>query len=106
MNEEIVIRGTEMKLNIHIDPIDGVSMEDYDFHCEAYVMPGKSTVIVHKNDMVKVDKDNYILLVDTSKLNPGELYIRVTAQIPDSDFKDHIRTEIACIHTNINIRKC
>jgi len=106
MIEDIVIRGAEIKLNIHIDPIDGVTMDDYDFFCEAFVQPAKNIITVRKSDMKRVDESNYIMLIDTLKLSSGKLCIKVVASVPDGDFDDHIRTEVSCIHTNINIKKC
>lgn len=29
--------GTELTLNVHLEPIDGYHMEDYDFECEFFV---------------------------------------------------------------------
>lgn len=99
-----VYLGSEIKLNIHIDPIGDINMEDYDFEVKVYCTQAKS-VIINKEDAIKVDENNYIVLVDTKNVGTGELICKVTAYIPDPHFDDGFRTEIVCVNTKINIVK-
>lgn len=97
--------GTELKINVHIEPLGGLHMSDYDFSAKFYTRAVKS-VVVHKEDMIQVDADNYIALVDTSNMTTGVVMMVVTAQIPDADFPDGLRTETTMpINTNISIVK-
>lgn len=96
--------GTELKLNIHIEPIGKVTMDDYDFEVEVYCSP-KRPVMATKKDMIRVDSNNYVVLVDTNEVGAGDLKCKVTAYVPDGDFPDLIRTEVVCIDTGINIIK-
>ena len=41
------ISGSQVKLNIHIDPLGDLHMADYDFECKFYIFP-KRFVIVTK----------------------------------------------------------
>lgn len=85
--------GTEFTLNIHLKPIDGYHMEDYDFECEFFVFVGKS-VIIKKKDMTKVDEDNYIAVLekeDALKIGKGQINAMVTAYIPDTNYSDGVR---------------
>lgn len=87
--------GTEFTLNIHLEPIDGYHMEDYGFECEFFVFAGKS-VIVKKEDMTKVDEDNYTAVLeqeDALKLGKGQVKAMVTAYIPDTNYSDDVRIE-------------
>lgn len=93
--------GTEKKLVVSIDPIGNLSMDDYDFKVEAYAK-GKALVIP-KEKTVRKDKDNYAICVDTAKIGKGRLMIKVIAYIPDADFDDMLRTEIAIIDSHIDI---
>lgn len=104
-NKEISISGTEIKLNIHIDPLGQLHMADYPFECKFYVFPKKS-ITVSKDDMAKIDDDNYVCLVDTTELGIGRLHMTLTAQIPDSDFNNAMRKEVACVDTGIEIINC
>lgn len=94
--------GTELKINVHIERLDGYRMSDIDFYCDFYVYTNRRVTIV-KEQMVKADDDNYVALVDSSKLGTGTIRCRVTAHIPDADFDDGIRTEIEEVNTGITI---
>lgn len=117
MNGDIVFLGTELKLNIHIDPIpkhpkqegeetqDGEwNMEDYDFEIEVFCTP-KKTVTITKDDAIWIDKNNYVVLIDTNEIGVGTLKVKVIAQIPDGDFIGQTRTEVSIRDTEIEIIK-
>lgn len=100
-----VFLGTELKLNVHIDPIDGVRMENYDFFCEFFVRR-KNSVKITKEEMLYVDDDNYIALLTSEHaetLRRGDLQVRITAYLPDSDFDDGHRVEIIELWTGITL---
>lgn len=96
--------GTELKLNINIQPINGFTMDDYDFVVDVYCKP-KNTVTVTKAECIRVDKDNYIVCFDSEMLGQGDIKCKVTAYIPDRDFSDGLRTEVAFLETGITIIK-
>lgn len=96
--------GTEMKLNISVDPIGSTTMDDYDFVAEVFCSPSK-VITVPKGEAIRVDANNYVVLVDTTILGVGKVKVKLTAAIPDEDFSDGFRTEIAVIDTGINIVK-
>lgn len=102
-NESLFV-GTELKLNINIEPIGEVTMEDYDFEVEVYCS-SKKTIIIPKKDAIKVDSNNYIVLVDTNIVGAGELKCKITAHVPDGDFADGERTEVVICTTGITIAK-
>ncbi len=92
--------GTELKINVHVEPIDGFHMSDYDFTCRFYIYANRY-VELGKSEMIRVDDDNYIACIDSGKLSAGLIMLRITAQIPDSDFPDGIRTEIETVSTGV-----
>ena len=97
--------GTELKINVHVEPIDGLHMSDYDFECVFYVYLNKK-VEIPKSNMRRVDDDNYIAIinsVDALRLGRGSINMEVTAHIPDSDFDDGLRTEKAIVCTGVTI---
>lgn len=108
-NIQTVHSGTELKLHINIEPIGNYKMVDYDFSIDIYCNSGKKVISLSKEedkDKVKeVDDNTYMVLVNTSDLDTGELRCKVTAYIPDGDFIDKTRTEVAIIPTNIRIVK-
>jgi hypothetical protein len=107
MEGNTVFLGTEIKLNIHIDPIDGLTMkDDFLFTIEAYCSP-KNSITIEKDKAIPVEnsKDDYIILIDTYKVGTGTLKCKVIAEIPDGDFDNDYRTEVSIIDTGINIVK-
>ena len=105
MAKHVIVSGTELKMNIHIDPFDDFHMKDYDFECKFYIFP-KKVVTVKKEDMVPIDDDDYLALVDTTTLGIGPLHLTVTAFIPDKHFTDKIRREIKCVDPQVEIINC
>lgn len=108
-NNNIVFLGTEIKLNIHIDPIGNLNMADYDFTVEVYCSAKKSLIIDKSNTQlakpVEGVENDYIILIDTSVIGTGNLKCKVTAYIPDDDFEFETRTEVSIIDTGIEIVK-
>lgn len=96
--------GTELKLNINIEPIGEVTMDDFDFEVEVYCSI-KRVITIQKKDAIRVDQNNYMVLVDTSETGAGDLKCKVTAHIPDGDFNDGLRTEVVAVSTGITIIK-
>lgn len=96
--------GTEFKINVHVEPIDGLHMSDYDFTCRFYIYTNRN-VEISKSEMIRVDDDNYIACIDSSKLGVGTIMMRIIVQIPDADFPDGLRTEIETISTGLVISR-
>lgn len=97
-----VYLGTEVKLNIHIEPMGNLSMDDYDFNVEFSCNPRK-VVRIEKEELIRADSANYVALVDTTRIGIGEIKVKVTAYIPDEDFADGLRTEIVAFNSNIMV---
>ena len=97
------VLGTEFKINVHIEPIDGMHMSEYNFECAFYVFTNKK-VVIPKADMKIVDDDNYIAIIDVEKamkIGRGKVLVDITAHIPDSDFDDGFRTEKTSTWTGV-----
>lgn len=95
--------GTEFKMNVHLEPIDGLHMSDYDFECSFYVYTNKK-VIIPKSKMKRVDDDNYLAMIETAdalRIGRGRINVEITAHIPDGDFSDGLRTEKLVLCTDV-----
>lgn len=95
--------GTEFKLNVHLEPLDGFHMSDYDFEVALYVYTNRK-VVFQKSKLKKVDDDNYLLMVETAdalRIGRGRINAEITAYIPDSDFSDGLRTEKLVLCTDV-----
>lgn len=104
MKNESPFIGTELKLNINIEPMGSMTMDDFDFEVEVYCSI-KRVITIQKKDAIRVDQNNYMVLVDTSETGAGDLKCKVTAHIPDGDFNDGLRTEVVAVSTGITIIK-
>lgn len=104
MNDNIIGLGSEIKLNLNIQPVGGYTMDDYKFVAEVYCKAKKS-VVVEKEQSIRIDNNNYLLPIDTQDLGHGVIKVKVTAYIPDKDFADDLRTEVVFIETGIEIIK-
>lgn len=97
-----VQRGTEVKLNINVKPMEGKTLKDYDFTVEVYCF-GAGRLKFTKSDVKITDNENLIVCADTTKLGVGVIRVRMVAEIPDLDFADGKRTEIAEIDSGVQI---
>ena len=102
MNE--IFLGTELKLNVNIEPMGELTMEDYDFSVDIWTSM-KRILNIPKSECIKIDKDNYVILVDTSLLGAGDIKAKVIANIPDFDFPDTVRTEVVALDLGITVLK-
>lgn len=104
-SNDTVYLGTDFKVNVHMDNIDGYSMDDVDFTCVFYAKTGKR-VVLPKDEMVPIRDSNYVSYVAplrSKDLGIGVLKIVYEADIPDNDFDDGLRHEVVPITTGIKI---
>ena len=103
MKRPVIYHGATLKLNVSIQPIDGVTMDDYDFKIEISTPFSPATASIEKSKMIRIDEGNYRALIDTKMLGLGSVGVKVIAEIPDGDFPDQIRTEIDVMDLGIDI---
>ena len=84
--------GTDLKYLIQIEA-EGFSMDD-DNYTIVLRCNGRE-ITVPKEDIVEGDNDDHYLLVDTSQFGSGMLKMIVYAEVPDDNFSDGARTEVA-----------
>lgn len=101
INDNMVSLGTELKINISMEPMDGYTLASTEWFCEFYTKRVK--VKVSNEEAIKVDDNNFICIVDSRAVGRGELMAHIEVQIPDSDFGDNYRTEALTFSTGINI---
>lgn len=96
--------GTELKVNINVEPIDGIHLSQCNFTCTFFINPNKS-IILNKDNLIQLDDDNYLALLNSEDLGIGTIKMTIRILVPDDKFKDGTRTEIETICTDINITK-
>lgn len=95
--------GTEFKMNVHLEPMDGLHMSGYDFECAFYAYTNRK-VVIPKSKMKKVDDDNYLAIIESAdalRIGRGRINAEITAYIPDNDFPDGLRTEKLVLCTDV-----
>lgn len=102
MSENQIYFGTEIKVNVSIEPIGSYTMDDYDFQCEFYCYTNRRFVIT-KGNMIREDANNWLALLKTELFGKGSLKCKITAYIPDADCDDGLRTEVLVLDTGIQI---
>lgn len=90
MNDYIII-GTEVK---YLMTATGFDMNADDFNVCVYC--GGVSKTFAKSDLVfDADAGNWYLCFDTTDFRSGTMVATVTAFVPDTDFPDGVRTEMA-----------
>lgn len=97
-----IIVGTELKINVNVEPFGDTHLEDCYFECIFYVKKSRAQLI-KKEDMIRQDKDNYVALVDSAKLGPGRLLLKISVYVPDMDFGDANRKEVDLLWTGVTL---
>lgn len=97
--------GTELKLNVNAELGNNLHLADVDFVAVFYTAMGiGKSITIAKSAMIKVDDDNYIAIVDTTKVGSGEYWMKLSAELPDADFEDGYRTEVVKVSTGIKVK--
>lgn len=100
---EIVSYGGQEKINLTIEPIDGFTLVHFDWVAEFRGHRGKVTI--RKADATRVDDENYICVVDTTKTGTGDLICTLTAYVPDAQVEGGIRRMVDQFDTGITVVK-
>lgn len=96
-------KGTTIKLNIWMEPMDGFHLADVDWDAEVYSEWDSGKVIIPKEKARKVDEDNYVIAVDSSFVGEGRYLLTLSANIPDTDCPGGVRVEKATVKTDVII---
>ena len=97
------VKGTEFKVRISMAPIDNRHMSDIEWECLVFTETSLKTLTINKQEAIKVDRDTYIIRIDSNVCGAGKYYVTLTAYIPDDDFIDGIRTEKRTAFTGVTI---
>lgn len=99
----MINKGSLLKFNINIQ-CENKTMDELDFICVFFTTPN-SKVEIDKVNMIRKDENNYIAVVDTSKLPPGSIKVKTSVFIEDSDCPDGKRTEITTQETDVTFKE-
>lgn len=97
------VKGTEFKVNVNMTPIGNRHMSDIEWECLVFTETSHKSITIKKSEAIKVDRDNYVIMIDSAILGSGKYYVTLTAYIPDTDFVDGFRTEKRTAFTGVTI---
>lgn len=99
----IVYVPSEEEVNISLYPIDGYTMDEYDFTCEIFCSSMRKQIL-SKSDLRRVDENNYVAIVETAKIGAGKVKIRVLARVPNANFDDGFRDVVTYLDPKTEIK--
>lgn len=102
-DNNITIVGTQIKFMLSLSLPQNLAMDDVDFSASFYTVSNRA-VIIHKQEMQRIDGNNYICIVDTHNLGAGRIKCQVEALLPDSSMPDGKRKEVVYVDTEEEIR--
>lgn len=86
--------GTELKFAFTITA-EGFNMNTNDF--TIMLMNGRKTKTILKEDCFQDENEDWFFVFDSTELGAGVVSAVFTAFVPDTDFDDEYRTEVAKI---------
>lgn len=99
----ITVVGTSVKFALSLTLPGNLTMDDVDFSASFFVVPGKS-ITIGKEEMLRVSKNTYTCVVDTTAIGAGNVKCQVEVLIPDAPSPGGVRKEIICLNTGEEIR--
>lgn len=100
--------GSKEKINIYANIGSGLHLSDVDFKVSLFTKSNfakSNNIDYNKEDLIKVDDDNYLAPLDTEILGPGEYMVRLHVYVPDADFENGIRDEIVVFPTGLVVTR-
>ena len=103
---EVVTLGSDVKIAFTVDLPDDLILADIDFSGKVYnTMQKDDEVAFEKSDCIPIeDGKSYVVLVDTEELGVGSYLLKLTVQIPDTDYPSGYRKEVVNINPHISVR--
>ena len=103
---QVVTLGSDVKIAFTVDLPDDLTLADIDFSGKVYnTMQKDKEVTFDKASCIAIeDGKSYVVLVDTEELGVGSYLLKVTVQIPDTDYQSGYRKEVVNINPHISVR--
>ena len=103
---QVVTLGSDVKIAFTVDLPDDLLLKDVDFSGKVYNSMKKDVEMAfEKADCIMIeDGKAYVILIDTDDLGVGAYLLKVTVQIPDTDYTSGYRKEVVQINPHISVR--
>lgn len=97
------VLGSDVKIAFSADLPDDLLMKDIDFTVKVYNNTEKDKALMFtKTECIMIgDGEEYVALVDSETLGIGRYLLKLTVQIPDTDYQTGYRKEVVNINPHI-----
>ena len=101
-NIQKVTLGSDVKIAFSAELPNNLTMKDVPFSVTVYNADDKKReVIANKDDCIIIDDNEYVVLVNTDELGVGLYMLKVTFEIPDTDYPTGYFRQVVRINPNI-----
>lgn len=105
VESSVAVLGSQIKIAFSSELPDDLTMKDVDFTVEVRNYSQNNVkVTAEKSECIIINDNEYVVLVDTEQTGVGILQLRVTYQIPDTDYTSGYRREVVNINPHVTVR--
>jgi len=103
---QVVQLGSDVKIAFTVDLPDDLKLSDINFTGKVLnTMDADNVLNFTKTDCIEIDDGrSYVVLVDSEELGVGSYLLKVTVQIPDTDYPSGYRKEVVNINPHISVK--
>lgn len=99
------IVGSDVKILVAAELPDDLTLPDVDFTVTVYnVSLEDKQKVYQKSDCIETEDGDYVVLVDSDELGIGVYMVRLTVQIPDTDYPSGFRKEVVKINPHVMVK--
>ena len=101
---QTVTLGSDVKIAFTADLPDGLLLKDIEFSIKVINADTAEDKRFDKEDCVMIDDGkDYVVLVDTEEMGVGTYMLKLTVQIPDTDYNRGYRKEVININPYVQV---
>ena len=96
--------GSDVKILVAAELPDELTLPDVDFTVKVYnVSQIDKEKVYQKDECIETEYGDYVVLVDSEELGIGVYMVRLTVQIPDTDYPSGFRKEVVKINPHVMV---
>lgn len=102
---QVFIMGSDVKILVAAELPDDLTLPDVDFTVTVYNVSATDKEKVYlKANCIETEEGDYVVLVDSDELGIGVYMVRLTVQIPDTDYPSGFRKEVVKINPHVMVK--
>lgn len=102
VEDYVATLGDDLKILVTAEMPDGMKMADVDWTVKVVNISQKDKEKVYqKSECIETDKGDYVVLVKSDDLGIGRYMVRLTSEIPDTDWESGYRKQVVKINPHV-----